>query len=288
MNDTLIAILYALLCFAVISGILGLILAYASKVFAVEVDERVEKITDILPGANCGGCGYTGCAALAEAIIKGDAPANACSSVSIEVCNKIAEIAGLSPVESHVRYRAQVMCSGTHELAVKKYVYEGIHDCVSANKLSGGDKLCPNGCIGLGTCAAACKFDAIHIINGVAAVDYEKCVACGVCVASCPKSIIKLIPYDAKHWVGCSSADKGAVTKSYCNVGCIGCKICEKACPNGAIKVENSVASINYELCDGCGLCESKCPRKIIWSARSQEEEGIIRLKQDLSSTSAE
>jgi len=230
------------------------------------------------------GCGYTGCGALAQAIAKGEAPVDACNSVSKEVCNKIASIMGSAPAEDKVRYRAQVMCSGTHELAAKKYVYAGIHDCVSANKLAGGDKLCPNGCIGLGTCAAACKFDAIHIINGVAAVDYEKCVACGVCVASCPKSIIKLIPYDAKHWVGCASADKGAVTKSYCSVGCIGCKICEKACPNGAITVTGSLAEIDYSKCDGCGLCESKCPRKIIWSAKSQEEDGIIRYKQDLTS----
>lgn len=282
-----INILLALLCFLILSGILGLILAFASKVFEVKVDERAEKITELLPGANCGGCGYTGCAALAQAILDGKAPVNACSSVTKEVCDRIAEIAGVASAGESVRRRAQVMCSGTHELAKKKYIYAGVSDCVSANKLAGGDKLCPNGCIGLGTCAAACKFDAIHIINGVAAVDYEKCVACGVCVASCPKGIIKLIPYDAKHWVGCASADKGAITKNYCDVGCIGCKICEKACPNGAIKVDGNVASINYELCDGCGLCESKCPRKIIWSARSQSEEGVIRFKQDLTNPSS-
>ena len=278
-------VIMALICFAVVSGVLGLILAFASKIFAVETNEKAEKITELLPGANCGGCGYAGCAALAEAIAAGKAPMNACNSLSKERIEEIASILGKAPAELSARMRAQVMCSGTHELAAKKYVYAGITDCVSANKLSGGDKLCPNGCIGLGTCAAACKFDAIHIINGVAAVDYEKCVACGVCVSTCPKSIIKLIPYDAKHWVGCASSDKGAVTKNYCDVGCIGCKICEKACPNGAIKVNGNVAEINYDLCDGCGLCESKCPRKIIWSARSQEEEGIIRLKQDLTAT---
>lgn len=279
----LMNILFAFLCFLVISGILGIILAVASKIFAVKVDERVDAISELLPGANCGGCGYAGCSALAQAIVDGKAPVNACTSVSKDVCDEIAKVMGVEPAKDHIRYRAQVMCSGTHELAKKKYVYAGITDCVSANKLSGGDKLCPNGCIGLGTCAAACKFGAIHIINGVAAVDYEKCVACGMCVAACPKSIIKLIPYEAKHWVGCMSADKGPITKNYCDVGCIGCKICEKACPNGAIKVDGNVASINYELCDGCGLCESKCPRKIIWSARSQNEEGVIRQKQDLS-----
>lgn len=268
-------IITALVCFAVISGILGVILAVSAKLFAVKVDGRVEKINGCLPGANCGGCGYTGCAALAEAIVEGKAQVNACNSVSEEALAEIGEIMGVK-AEHGKRFRAQVMCSGTHELAKKKYIYNGISDCAAANKLAGGDKLCPNGCIGLGTCKAACKFDAIHIINGVAAVDYDKCRACGACVSACPKGIIKLIPYDAKHWVGCMSTDKGPVTKSFCEVGCIGCKLCEKKCPVGAIKVTNFVAEINYDLCTGCGECEKACPRKIIWSDRTQEKDGLV------------
>jgi electron transport complex protein RnfB len=274
-------IVVALVCFACISGILGIILALASKIFAVKTDERIEKLIDLLPGANCGGCGYTGCAALAQAIVEGKAEVNACHSVSDENLAKMAEIMGVEASHGK-RYRAQVMCSGTHELAKKKYIYEGIADCEAANKLSGGDKLCPYGCIGLGTCASACKFDAIQIINGVAAVDYDKCRACGACVAACPKGIIKLIPYDAKHWVGCRSEDKGPVTRKVCDVGCIGCKICEKNCPTGAIKVTDFVAEIDYEKCIGCGECEKNCPRKIIWSDNSQKNEGLTREADDI------
>ena len=274
-------ILIALACFAVISGILGVRLAVASRVFAVKTDERIDKITACLPGANCGGCGYTGCAALAQAIVEGKAPVNACHSVSEEALAEIGAVMGVK-AEHGKRYRAQVMCSGTHELSKKKYIYKGIADCAAANKLAGGDKLCPNGCIGLGTCKAACKFDAIHIINGVAAVDYDKCRACGACVAACPKGIIKLIPYDAKHWVGCRSTDKGPVTRSYCEVGCIGCKMCEKKCPVGAIKVTDFVAEIDYEKCTGCGECEKACPRKIIWSDHSQDKEGLTRSREHL------
>lgn len=268
-------ILSAFLIFAAVSAVLGIILALASRIFAVHVDERIEKIGELLPGANCGGCGYTGCAALAEAIAAGKAPVDACNSISDETVGKIAAIMGTEVSGERKRYRAQVMCSGTHELAKKKYIYAGIADCVAAAKLSGGDKLCPNGCIGLGSCAAHCKFDAIRIINGVAAVDYDKCRACGACVAACPKGLIRLIPYDAKHWVGCRSIDKGPVTRSYCEVGCIGCKMCEKKCPTGAIRVTDFVAEIDYDLCTGCDACVETCPRGIIWSNAMQKSKGL-------------
>lgn len=276
-------ILIAAIVFAAISIVLGLILAFASQIFKVEVDERIEKITEVLPGANCGGCGFAGCAALAEAIVNGNAKMDACNACGDDVTAKIADIMGKPVVDSgKVRYRAQVMCSGTHDLAKKKYIYAGVNDCNAANKLAGGDKLCPNGCIGLGSCAKACNFGAIKIENGVAAVDYNKCKACGMCVDACPKKIIKLIPYEAKHWVGCMSADKGVVTKSYCEVGCIGCKICEKNCPTGAIKVNGAIAEIDYSLCTGCDMCVEKCPRKIIWSSQSQNRIGVILERGDI------
>lgn len=247
----------------------GIALAIASRVFAVKVDERVPAITEKLPGANCGGCGYSGCTALAEAIVQGKAKPNACTVGGNEVAAAIGEIMGIK-VEATARQRAQVMCSGTVELTTKKYVYAGAHDCIAAAKLGGGDKLCPDGCIGLGTCASACPFDAIKVIDGVAVVEYDKCRGCGVCVAACPKHIIKLIPYDSTHWVGCMSAEKGAVTRKQCQVGCIGCRLCEKNCPESAITINGALASIDYSKCVDCCICVSKCPRHIIWSADTQ------------------
>ena len=154
---------------AALGAFFGILLAVASRVFAVKVDERVPKVRDLLPGANCGGCGYSGCDALATAIVEGTAPCNACTVGGTEVAQAIAGIMGTTAGECK-RMRAQVMCSGTNGEALKKYLYEGPLDCLVASRLAGGDKLCNYGCLGLGSCASACKFDAILIKNGVAAV----------------------------------------------------------------------------------------------------------------------
>lgn len=269
-------ILFAVMWFAILGAVMGLLLAIASKVFFVKTEEKVAEISELLPGANCGGCGYAGCSALAEAIANGEAKTSACVAGDEELAAKLAAIMGV-PAEKPIRLRAQVMCSGTAEYAKKKYIYKGAKDCFAASKMSGGDKLCPNGCTGLGTCVNACKFDAIRVVNGVAVVDYEKCQACGRCVEACPKRIIRLIPYDSKHWVGCMSVDKGAVTRTYCEVGCISCHLCEKACGHDAIHVNGGVAAIDYEKCVECGDCVAKCPRKIIWSDRTQRVSVVIK-----------
>ena len=263
-----------------LGAVMGILLAVASRVFAVEKDERAEAINECLPGANCGGCGYTGCAALAEAIAKGEAKVNQCSVGGAEVAEKVAAIMGVEAGKT-VRMRAQVMCSGTSEYAKKKYIYEGIPSCEAAAKVGGGDKLCPNGCIGLGSCVKACPFGAIHVEQGVAAIDYAKCRGCGVCLSACPKGIINLIPFDSRHWVGCMSLEDGKSTRKVCDVGCIACKLCEKNCPEGAIVVKRTIASINYNLCTGCDKCVDKCPRHIIWSGETQGELGLVvtRLK---------
>ncbi len=256
-------ILYAFLCFAGLGLVLGVLLAFVSKIFAVKTNPRVDEIAECLPGANCGGCGYSSCRALAEAIEKGIAKTNSCRATSEENIKKISEIMGVE-AESTVRMRAQVMCSGTYGRVRSKYIYEGPRDCNAVAKLGGGNKLCLNGCIGYGTCVEKCSFDAIKVIDGVAHIDYDKCTGCGACVSACPKSIIKLIPYHSAYWVGCMSFDNAKMTMKTCDIGCIGCRLCEKNCEAGAITIDNNVASIDYNKCTGCGVCVTKCPRHII------------------------
>lgn len=244
--------------------VLGVLLAIASKVFHVEVDERVTQINDCLSGANCGGCGYAGCSAYAAAIVNDGAPINCCASGGQTAVDKIAAIMGVA-AEKMEPVRAVVRCYGEEETAVDRYDYYGIMDCVSAAKLQGGGhKACSFGCLGYGSCISACTEGGISIVNGIATIDGGTCVGCGACVKICPKGIIELVPKKNKIYVKCESCDKAPAMRQKCSVGCIGCRLCEKACPAGAITVTDNHASIDYSKCTSCGLCADKCPRKII------------------------
>lgn len=253
-----------LIAMAVVGGVglfIGLFLGFAAIKFKVEVDEKEEAVLGLLPGNNCGGCGYAGCSGLAAAIAKGEAEVNACPVGGEPVGQKIAEIMGVEAKEGK-RQVAFVKCAGDCDKTTLDYEYTGIEDCRMLSFVpNGGAKSCNYGCLGFGSCVKACPFDAIHVENGIAVVDKEACKACGKCIAVCPKNLIELIPYDAKHMVACSSKDKGPVTMKACKVGCIGCSLCAKNCPSEAITVENFNAHIDQEKCTGCGICKEKCPK---------------------------
>ena len=246
--------------------IFGALLAIASKIFEVKKDERIPMVLDLLPGANCGGCGYAGCSAYAEAMVLEGVPTNYCPSCSDEAIKKISEILGRN-AEKRERNVAFVMCSGTHGVAKEVYTYEGRLDCHTAIKLGGGHKSCSFGCIGFGSCISKCSNDAISIKNGIAVVEKEKCYGCGACVIECPKNIIKLFPYETEYQVFCSSNDKGKQTRQVCSTGCIGCGICAKNCPENAIELSDNLAIINPDKCVKCGICSEKCPQKVIHNA---------------------
>lgn len=257
-------ILYAAILVGVIGILIGLLLGFAAIKLEVPVNEKAIAIREILPGANCGGCGYAGCDALAEAIAKGEAPVNGCPVGGAEKASQIGDIMGVSGGDA-VKMVAFVKCAGTCEKAGIKANYYGIADCKRAAAIPGrGDKACSFGCMGFGSCVEACQFDAIHVKQGIAVVDKEKCVACGKCIEECPNGLIELVPYDAKWAVSCSNKDKGPKVMAVCDTGCIGCGLCEKNCNFDAITIENNVAHIDQSKCKGCGLCAQKCPKKVI------------------------
>ena len=245
-----------------IALLLGSLLAVASVVFKVKKNEKAEKIREALPGANCGGCGYAGCSAYADAVVSG-AEINLCTAGGQKAQDAIAEIMGVEKCE-FVEKRAQVLCGGECGAVTEKNIYDGVCDCLAAERVGMGPKNCTYGCLGLGSCVSVCRFDAISIVNGIAKISESKCTACGMCVKICPRGVIELKPAASRVYVRCVSHDKGAEVRKNCGVGCIGCGICQKNCPADAITLNDGVAEIDSSKCSGCGICAEKCPQKCI------------------------
>jgi electron transport complex protein RnfB len=272
-------VLISLLSMGGLGLLLGGGLAIASKKLAVETDPKVEAVLNLLPGANCGGCGFPGCAGLAKAIVEGKAAVNSCNACSQANAEKIAELVGASAAAKE-KAVARVMCQGSIDKAKLKSEYQGIKTCRAASMVNGGPKMCPFGCIGFGDCAAVCPFNAITIGDyGLPIIDEQRCTGCGICVKECPKSVIKLTPAKNEVHVRCQSNLKGKEVRKSCDIGCIGCKQCEKACPFDAIHVVDNVAVIDYEKCRNCMKCVEKCPTRAITSAFSQPKKAVINDK---------
>ena len=257
-------VIFALCVLGGLGLVFGLLLAVASKVFHVDEDPRIGEIASCLNGANCGACGYAGCNAYAEAIVKDDAPLNLCAPGGAEALSKVSTIMGEDGGE-FVRMVAYVRCSGGDK-AHNKYQYDGVKDCALASaSIGGGPRSCAYGCLGYGNCVSACKFGALEIVDGVAKVDHEKCQGCLACVSACPKKLIVAVPYIAAGLIPCNNTDKGGITRKVCESGCIGCRICEKNCPHNAVHIVDNLSVKDYSKCQNCGICAEKCPRKLIF-----------------------
>ena len=265
-----------IIAIAILGGLgvgFGAVLAAASKVFYVETDPRLEKLNECLPGANCGGCGYAGCAAYAEAVLNGEAAIGKCAAGGNECAQAMAEIMGVE-AEEVTRKVALVRCSGEKIYdkdgnlvrGVKsKATYEGFRDCIAASKVGGNGPIsCKYGCLGFGTCVKACKYEAISVVNGVAKVNEDRCVGCMACANVCPRQLIVPVEPHRNVVIACNSMAKGAITTRSCTIGCIGCGLCKKICPEDAITVTNNLAVIDYSKCTNCGLCATVCPKHLI------------------------
>ena len=237
----------------------GLCLTFAARKFAVEEDPRIEEIHALLPGADCGACGYPGCGGYANALLENPSLLGACNACSAEKEQKIAMILGITAEEKAARV-VKITCQGDCINAKAKYSYEGMSSCRNALRLGGGAKACFYGCLGLGDCASVCPNDAIVLKDGLASIDQEKCLACGACITACPKGLIRYLPATAPVYLACATQEKGATAKKQCGIACIGCGLCAKACESGAIELVNNLPVFDYEKCTACGACADKCP----------------------------
>ena len=265
-------ILVAVIALGAIGLIVAAVLFLVSKKFAVKEDPRIAEVAAVLPQANCGGCGYPGCAGFADACVKaadaGSLEGKLCPVGGQPVMAKVAEIVGLAVTETEPKV-AVVRCNGTCEHRPHVVEYDGAVSCRVAHATSGGETGCFFGCLGCGDCVAACSFDAIHMNpeTGLPEVDEEKCTSCGSCVKACPRAIIELRPKGKKGKrmvVQCVNKDKGPVAKKACAVSCIGCGKCAKVCEFEAITVENNLAYIDPAKCRLCRKCEAECPQGTI------------------------
>lgn len=244
----------------------GVLLSVCSKVFAVKTDTRVTKLTNVLPGLNCGACGFSSCENYAEHLIQDDTlQTNRCTPGGEESAKAISKLLGTT-FEKVKPIVAQVYCHGTIDHTSDVFEYQGEKSCSACNLYYSGNGKCKYGCLGLGDCKLVCKFDAIKIENGIASIDEERCTGCSMCANVCPKGIIGLHPKEQEVHVGCLNSDVARHTIKACTVGCIGCKKCQKVCQYDAIHVDNNRASIDYDRCTNCKECVAVCPVNCIVS----------------------
>lgn len=258
-------ILTAVLVLGIIGAIFAVVLYFVAQKFKVEENPLIDEIAEVLPGANCGGCGKAGCRAMAEAFVKqGNMEGLKCPAGGDAVAQKVAELLGCTPEASEPKV-AVVRCASCHNGTSNKNNYDGLKDCSFASSLYAGENGCLFGCLGFGNCADACQFDALKMDpeTGAPVVDDEKCVGCGACVKACPRGIIELRNKGFKNrrvYVKCVNKEKGGIARKTCTNACIGCGKCEKVCPFGAVKVENNLAYIDFNLCKMCRKCVAECP----------------------------
>jgi RnfABCDGE-type electron transport complex B subunit len=240
-------IFLAIFSVTVIGVVCALLLSTASKVMAVDTDERIERLLNCMPGSNCGACGYPGCEAYAEALSKGEAASNLCTPGGADVAKRLSEILGVEAGEVEAKL-AVVHCRGDCNVHHKKMEYHGIQTCAAAKLVYGGEGSCPYGCLGYGDCLPVCPY----MDHGLAWVNTDRCCGCGLCVSACPKKMIAVEFTSETTAVKCKNTEKGAKLKDKCSVGCIGCTKCVKACHAEAISMNESLAVLDNSKCDGC------------------------------------
>lgn len=262
-------IFVSILLLGIIGIIAAILLFVAAKRFHVHENPKIAEIEELLPGANCGGCGLSGCHAFAEACTTADSLDNLnCTGIDADGMSKIADILSLKAV-SAIKRTMVIRCAADCNVRANRSAWDGERSCAIENSCFSGDSDCVYGCLGCGDCVRACPFGALSFSEEtiVPSVNHEICTACGKCVKACPRNLCVLVPYHEDRplvWVACANRDRGAVAIKECDVACIGCSKCVKVCNNDAVSVSDSLAVISQDKCTGCGECVSNCPRKSI------------------------
>ena len=271
-------VLNSLLVLGGMGFVFAVALAIAAKLLAVERDPRIDLVQEALPGANCGACGFPGCAGLATAIVEGGAACDKCPVGGKSVAEKIVQIMCLNvSIDMKPKY-ARLMCAGGKGVAKDAGEYKGIMDCVAAHNVSGGFKACSYGCLGLTTCVKACPFDAMYMgEDDLPKIDDAKCTGCGKCVEVCPRHLLALRAKDEQVNVICISKAPLPKSKADCAAVCIGCQICVKNCPTQCIRMDGTVAVIDNSSCTKCGICVQKCPVKCIHNVFGEDSDLVVQ-----------
>ncbi len=267
-------ILYSVVTLGAISAGAAMILFFVAKKFKVEEDPRIDDVTELLPGANCGGCGFPGCRGFGEALVKaaddGDISALSCPPGGNDTMAAVGKYLGME-VSDALPLVAVLRCGGTHAKAPSKLTYDGPSKCTIAHNLFSGENGCPHGCLGLADCVVSCEFDAMYMDpeTGLPVIIEENCVACGACVKACPRLLIEMRLKGRRNrrvWVNCINEEKGGVAMKNCKAACIGCSKCVKECPEKvqAFVFQNNLAYIDMDKCIACGLCVHVCPTNAI------------------------
>jgi RnfABCDGE-type electron transport complex B subunit len=260
-----ITVLLTIICLSLLGLIAAVILYFIAQKFKVFEDPRIDQVQEILPAANCGGCGYPGCRNFAEALVKAETfDGLGCPVGGNEVMDQAAKILGKEPVLVEPLV-AVVKCQGSPEYRPRTSNYDGVEDCRVSHILYAGETDCAYGCMGFGDCVKACSFDAMYMDEntGLPVIIDEKCVACGACVKACPRNIIELrkkARKDRKLYVACVNCDKGGPARRACKVACIACNKCYNVCAFDAIRIENNLAYIDAFKCTFCRKCVEECP----------------------------
>lgn len=262
-------VLYAVILVSVIGVLAGFGLAVASYFLAVEENPLAAELTEVLPGANCGACGYSGCAGYAAALAEGKEGNTAlCAPGGAKTAKQVAACLGQESGNVEVPC-AQVLCQGHCGNTGASFEYQGLSSCAAATLVSRGPGSCSYGCIGLGDCVKACPFDSISIVDNLAVIHSDTCKGCRKCIPACPQHLISMFPRDKrKSAVYCHNEDKGAMARKACKTACIACSACVRACPKKCISILNNRAVIDTKECVGCMKCVHACPTKAILPQR--------------------